>query len=221
MSSTIILMIRAVVFPIVTIIYVSLTMFRVYISVRNVEKDALKHSFLSRFREQDKKRTMKRSRRIMIQGVLYSVAMILSFVLVFITTVIYLLTNNLGPELLIITAVLNPLQGFFNALIYLIPFIRKTMKTRRSLIIQERLSVISPSAISFPIEEEKEEEQKFEITSFRQHSTPKVKKDDGEIISTEDKSNDINIDSDEEEISPLPLSFHPEFNRDDNDAENI
>ena len=55
--------------------YVSIAMLMVYLKVRSVEKNAEKYSF-ARFTSSQKK-NMKMSRRVMLQGVLYSGILIL------------------------------------------------------------------------------------------------------------------------------------------------
>ena len=87
---------------------------------------------MARHRVQDKKKTMKRSHRVMIQGVLYSVAMILTWTFTFTRIVILLISSGNGnPVIDWFSFVLNPLQGAFNFLIYLTPVFRKMLKTRR------------------------------------------------------------------------------------------
>ena len=67
----------------------------------------------------------------MIQGVLYSVAMLLTWIFTFTHIVILLVSGKLNPVTSWFFIVLNPLQGAFNFLIYLIPVFRKMLKTRR------------------------------------------------------------------------------------------
>ena len=74
---------------------------------------------------------MKRSRRVMIQGVLYSVAMILTWTFTFVFYFIILISGKLNLVIGWFVIVLQPLQGAFNFLIYLIPVFRKMLKTRR------------------------------------------------------------------------------------------
>ena len=69
----------------------------------------------------------------MIQGVLYCVAMILTWTFLFISFIIILISKEgkVNPVIDWFWIVLNPLQGAFNCLIYLIPVFRKMLKTRR------------------------------------------------------------------------------------------
>ncbi len=121
--------------PLICIIFVSITMFRVYRTVREAEVNAEKYNFLAKFRGSDKKKSRKMSRRVMIQGIAYSAVMIILWLLIFIEITIYYVTNHHGNEVShyvgIIFVLFNPLQGAFNALIYLIPFFRKLLKDRR------------------------------------------------------------------------------------------
>ncbi len=120
---------------ITAILFVSITMFRVYRTVHEVEVNAEKYSFLAKYRGNDKKKSRKMSRRVMMQGIAYSAVMILLLLFYFIWIVIYFVTNRHVNEVMmyigIIFNTLNPLQGAFNALIYLIPFFRKVLKGRR------------------------------------------------------------------------------------------
>merc|ERR550539_1000817 len=57
--------------------------------------------------------------------------MILTWTFTFITIVIILISNKANPIIRLIVYVLNPLQGAFNFLIYLMPVFHKMLKTRR------------------------------------------------------------------------------------------
>ena len=67
----------------------------------------------------------------MIQGVLYSVAMISTWIFTFITLVIVLISKKANPVISSFSDILNPLHGAFNFLIYLVPVFRKMLKTRK------------------------------------------------------------------------------------------
>ena len=112
-------------------IYVSVSMTVVYRYVCDIEKKALKYSFLATLQGQNRKKTMKRSRRVMIQGALYSLAMVLLYVFGFIHTIIGLTTQKYIDMLLLISFTLTPLQGVFNIAIYLIPVFRDRLKIYR------------------------------------------------------------------------------------------
>ena len=94
-----------------------------------------KYNFLARFQAQDKKKTMKRSRRVMIiKGILYSSAMVMLYIS-FLFGFIYSNIKN-GRGILVFIArlldsTIGPLQGLFNMLIYLVPVFRKRLKTYR------------------------------------------------------------------------------------------
>ncbi len=182
--------------PLICVLFVSITMFRVYTSVRKVEKDALKHSFLSRFREQDKKRTMKRSRRVMIQGILYCAAMILTWIFVFINVITKMATNELHPSLLFLMTILNPLQGVFNFLIYMIPVSRKILKQHRQR--SKRLSML--------VREEPNTENDDEKNNEENVSSPTLWKSSGKTISA---VVECNIENNEENHNPPTLALSP------------
>ena len=55
-------------------------MFVVYKYVRDVEQKALQYKFLVRLQGQNKKKTMKRPCRVMMQGILYSVTMLMLYI---------------------------------------------------------------------------------------------------------------------------------------------
>ena len=114
-----------------SIIYVSVLMFVVYRYVRDTERMAAQYSFVARFRAQNEKKTMKRSRRVMIQGILYCVAMVLLYIFTYIQIVVLMITKKRIPMLDLIILTLSPLQGVFNVCIYLIPFFRKKLKICR------------------------------------------------------------------------------------------
>jgi hypothetical protein len=106
-------------------------MYRVYKHVRTVEKNSLKFSFIARFKTENYKKTRKRSRRIMIQGTLYSLSMVVLWVCGTIAKASLLITKggNLTSGLMFNT--ISPLQGLFNVLIYLIPCFRRKLKSFR------------------------------------------------------------------------------------------
>jgi hypothetical protein len=112
-------------------IYVSVSMFVVYRYVRDTERKARRFSFVARFQAQDERKTMKRSRRVMIQGILYCAAMVLLYIFSFIHAVIAMITKKSIPMLNLISGTLTPLQGVFNVCIYLIPVFRKKLKMYR------------------------------------------------------------------------------------------
>ena len=112
-------------------IYVSVSMTVVYRYVCDIERKALKYSFLATLQGQNRKKTMKRSRRVMIQGALYSLAMVLIYVFGFIHTIVAITAQKHIEVLLLITFTLTPLQGVFNIAIYLIPVFRDRLKIYR------------------------------------------------------------------------------------------
>ena len=106
-------------------------MFVVYIHVRGIEQKALRFSFLARLQDLNRKKIMKRSRRVMLQGILYCVAMVLLYIFGFIYSIILMIMKKDISMLLLIGFAITPLQGVFNVCIYLIPFFRKKLKMYR------------------------------------------------------------------------------------------
>jgi hypothetical protein len=101
--------------------YISVTMFMVYRSVSNIEIQAHKYSFAS-FGSQ--KNNRMRSRRVMIQGVLYSLALFLTYIFI----IAKMFINDESSASIILSVTLWPLQGVFNVLIYLIPVFQRNYK---------------------------------------------------------------------------------------------
>jgi len=157
--------------PSICILYISITMFRVYRTVRNVEVNAEKYSFVASFRAHklDKKKSRKRSRRVMTQGILYSAAMVLTWGFTFIFAMIVVFTNKINLVMNMIALVFNPLQGAFNFLIYLMPVFRRMLKKhkhQKSLLLKEKVlqknEGNSMKSVMFP----------YELPSSRETSTP-------------------------------------------------
>mmetsp|Transcript_24856 Transcript_24856/g.37145 ORF Transcript_24856/g.37145 Transcript_24856/m.37145 type:complete len:244 (-) Transcript_24856:173-904(-) len=115
-------------FPLLSIIYVSITMFRVFRKVRDVEVNAMRYSFIALHRGYDKKKTTKISRRVMIQGILYSVAMILTWIFSILSIIVFLTTKQTNQVIRYFATIFNPLQGLFNLLIYLMSNFCKMLK---------------------------------------------------------------------------------------------
>jgi hypothetical protein len=103
------------------ICYIAATMYMVYRSVSNIEIQAQKYSFAA-YRSQ--KNDRKRSRRVMLQGVLYSLALFITNIF----SVILMATKEETYVLYVLMSIFWPLQGFFNALIYSIPVFQKMYK---------------------------------------------------------------------------------------------
>jgi membrane protein implicated in regulation of membrane protease activity len=94
-------------------------MYLTYKSVAEIERKARRYSFVSYTRSQTINER-KRSHRVLIQGLLYSLALFL--VNVFLTIIIGLARFGIRRYALNLLAhAFWPLQGFFNALIYSIP----------------------------------------------------------------------------------------------------
>ncbi len=105
---------------VLTVIYVMVVMYMVYKHIRDIEKKAQAYTFTSH-RSSD--RTIraterKRSQRVMIQGVMYAVALLL----VFIPFSVRICLSSFGGiesfAMTLLAGILVPLQGMYNAIIY-------------------------------------------------------------------------------------------------------
>lgn len=132
--------------------FVTISMFQTYRAVRCVEKGAAEFTF-SRYKQgSNNKNTadISMSRRVMVQGVLYS-AILLSQNIVFILSYVLpipVLETSFTVNLM--TAIIYPLQGFFNAFTYMIPLFRKMMmerKSRKSIQHKERNDTIKTTIL--------------------------------------------------------------------------
>jgi hypothetical protein len=110
------------------IVYVCTTMFMVYRSVSRIEKQAHKYSFA---RYMSKKNDRKRSHRVMLQGVLYSLVLLLIYICAIAKNAVQA-TGRSAYIIRILFYTFWPLQGFFNALIYSIPVFQRLVSFRQS-----------------------------------------------------------------------------------------
>lgn len=94
------------------IVYVIVAMSIVYLHIRDIEVKAARYTFAAYSSSQAAER--KRSRRVMIQGIMYAVAM-MPVILPWMFAVFF--TN--GYASLMKSSILIPLQGFYNAFIYI------------------------------------------------------------------------------------------------------
>ena len=101
-------------------------MFLVYRAVQSVEREALKYSFASY--KKSKKNTMNMSRRVMLQGVLYSAVLFILIIVAILAFILSALDTSFSVELL--ASIIFPSQGFWNVLIYLIPTFKKWIEKR-------------------------------------------------------------------------------------------
>ncbi len=92
------------------IIYVIVVMFLVYKYIRDIEVKAAKYAFISFSPTQRAERT--RSRKVMIQGVMYAIAMMLVFLPFF----VYMVVQTYVIDIQV--AIFSPLQGIYNVMIY-------------------------------------------------------------------------------------------------------
>jgi len=125
------------------ICYVLLIMTMVYRGVREIENRVAQYS-IARYRPQQRNNNNnnnnnsnnRRSRRIMVQGILYSVILLVVHLPPFITG-FYDLSSGGRPDtdtlyaLYISLYTIVPAQGFFNVLVYLIPSFQRTIARQR------------------------------------------------------------------------------------------
>jgi hypothetical protein len=110
------------------ICYVCTTMCMVYKSVSDIEKKARRYSFQGYISPRSKNANhRRRSRRVMIQGILYGLSLFLIYIFPIINLVLtqiplgYSISVKTWYILQLLQYTFWPLQGFFNALIYSIP----------------------------------------------------------------------------------------------------
>ena len=164
-------------------------MYVVYKAIRKIEASAHRYSFIARFNTlEGRRRSMKRSRRVMIQGIMYSVTMLLIFLFGFIHIFYTKITksdDNIITGLAWVT--ISPLQGVFNLCIYLIPVFKRMSKERSKRKNNEKVKVKkATNSILLPLSKEKnteansgdvEEEGKMEISAQYQevfHPVPNM-----------------------------------------------
>eukprot|EP00551_Chaetoceros_affinis_P019059 CAMPEP_0203717028 /NCGR_PEP_ID=MMETSP0092-20131115/1607_1 /ASSEMBLY_ACC=CAM_ASM_001090 /TAXON_ID=426623 /ORGANISM="Chaetoceros affinis, Strain CCMP159" /LENGTH=488 /DNA_ID=CAMNT_0050595749 /DNA_START=29 /DNA_END=1495 /DNA_ORIENTATION=+ len=110
-----------------SITYVIVAMSIVYMHMYNLEQKALMYSFVSFIRSKQKER--KRSRRVMVQGILYTVVLVFINLFLLVGVLLIALANKYVVIILNMSNLfLHPLQGFFNALIYAIPTFQRLHK---------------------------------------------------------------------------------------------
>ena len=117
-----------VLFQCCTVIYVCTTMYMFYKSVHEIERASDKYS--ARYILEQKK-DRKRSKRFMLQGILYTAAAIFIWFFPLVFYIYYRITKGTHSLINTLIFVFNPLQGFFNVLIYLMPLYLKIRKECR------------------------------------------------------------------------------------------
>lgn len=123
---------------VIAVIYLITVMTMVYRFVRKVELDAEKYTFTFRTQKRGKDQTRKRSRRILLQGVLYTANTVIPIVVLICYFILGVLLVSAGAWTRIIAVIFLPLQGLFNVLIYMIPVFQHTMHKRRKRLQRER-----------------------------------------------------------------------------------
>ncbi len=201
---------------VICIIYVLIATFLLVKSVRQTEVNALRYSFTARVRGIDKKKHFKRSRRIMIQGILYSIAMAIVWSPVLINVINLNITKKPNPVVAYFVCTLNPLQGGFNFCIYMMPAFRKILKTFR----QKKMSCTLDQGLSSQKDQEDDGEENVVTPPHKiVRMSPALSKlyasSEGNSAGNRDLSeNDslaLSIEEEKEEIQP----YHPTFSRND------
>jgi hypothetical protein len=192
-----------------TIIYVSILMFAVFRFVHRIEVDAEKYSFMARFNQNYKNKTRKRSRRVLIQGILYFLASFLIFIWPLIGFISLVAKQKRSLTVYVLVAIFTPLQGFFNCLIYLMPVFRKWLKTFRKEREERRKKVETtsiPKKNDLDIDRhdrivgEEKEEEKQEIQVMQISEVP-----------TDRDGDDHNVDDDGESSDDSSYGSHDYF----------
>ena len=111
---------------VLSLCYVTITMIVVYMAVRKVEKDVEKYTFAS---YTSKKKDVRMSHRVMVQGILYSAALTSLCVIYTLGPIYSMYGSSYAIEVL--GSILLPLQGFWNALIYMVPLFRQIVRKNR------------------------------------------------------------------------------------------
>lgn len=147
LSNNFLLIIFAVGVLIFSFGYVPITMLMVYLRVRSVEMQAVRYSF-PRYSVQ--KQTLKMSRRIMLQGILYTSAALFSPIIpcLFVTISDVQRMHSFSYTVEILCSIFLPLQGLFNALIYMIPLFKQIMKKRRKKKAQQKIQGVNAQQLN-------------------------------------------------------------------------
>jgi hypothetical protein len=114
--------------PFLAIVYISITMHMVYKTMSKIETQSFRYSFAA-YRRQ--KSDMRRSRRVMIQSILYNLALFLTCIFNISNAIVGIFGGGSSYVLNIFAHTFWPLQGFFNALIYAIPKFQKMYEKRK------------------------------------------------------------------------------------------
>jgi len=102
------------------LIYIAVTQWIIYKAVLNQEKRTERFSFRARF-SAVRPKNRKKSRRVMVQSLLYVGALFVGYSLPTIFRVHYTATKETNFHLLKAAVIVTPLQGVWNCLIYLKP----------------------------------------------------------------------------------------------------
>ena len=104
-------------------------MFLVYKAVRKVEREAERYS-IARYIS-SRQRNMIMSRRVRLQGILYGAVLVFLCITYMLVFAISSLDSSYVVDFL--ASIVLPLHGFWNALIYMTPLLRKIIKSRCEL----------------------------------------------------------------------------------------
>ena len=118
------------------IAYVSFTLCLIYRSVlkteRHSDKYNLRRASKENFRRKERERRFKRSKQVANQALMYVGALILTFAFGTAVRVLQFHDHHVGFELMFLMTFFNPLQGFFNMMIFLRPRYLLFRKTDRN-----------------------------------------------------------------------------------------
>merc|ERR1711971_405919 len=146
-----------------TILFVCISMLSVYKAVWDVEDQSFKYSF-ARFRGQINH--YKMSKRIKIQGILYALALVLTYIFPITYFITRLVTNRTRefPALVLLTIISYPLQGLFNMLTYLLPVYLKIYQRCKERKNEEKEKVELENIILANVKRNEEEIEQNEET---------------------------------------------------------
>jgi hypothetical protein len=174
-------------------------MYLTYKSVADIETKARRYSFANYSRSQTATER-KRSRRVLVQGILYSLALFLINILSIITIILAKLGIR-SYVLHILAYTFWPLQGFFNALIYSIPVFQRIYTRYRERRNKNEKNERGSSNINRSSMDNKDQELQFPLEEL-----------DGIIvIDRSDEERKRNKNDGEEEKEEIQKSNKPTF----------
>jgi hypothetical protein len=127
-----------IVIPIICVIYVVVTMGRIYYTVVNVERRADRHRFVPRFQQEDKKKKKQKrkerwSTRIWKQGLMHSGTLISVWIFPIIFYIAFIISRRPHYVFYLLLNIFYPIQGILNFIIYMTPRSIDVQHKRRGL----------------------------------------------------------------------------------------